>query len=376
VRRAGFAYRQEYWRFLRRYKMISQFTWPNFHGGNAEEGTKVLLEVRGFISDVTFGKTKIFIRSPSTLFQLEQKRSSLIPGIVIFLQKLLRGALARKLYKRMVAARMIWNKYRKYKMRTYINTLHQTFRNVKSMKDHGACLQWPTPPRALRQTSAKFQAMFTRWRAYQVIKRIPPEDRNLLRRKLLAWELLGGQRRQWGQGRRWYGDYLSQENLGPEYSAALQVIRDKDRGNNIVFSSRVMKVNRLNKTNDRFMILSESHLYKVNPKKGKLMQSYQLSDVMGVSCGPRPHQLVVLHMRDKKDLVFSLITPEGEDRIGELVAVLATAKMGAQFKVSVTEEMHCFIGGKSVTVLVQEDMNSPVARFSKSNTGYTFSYPA
>ncbi len=90
--------------------------------------------------------------------------------------------------------RLIWNKYRKYKMRTYINTLHQTFRyvytpksislinllllrsdmrtlicalaafsmkvwcrNVKSMKDHGASLQWPTPPRALRQTSAKFQ---------------------------------------------------------------------------------------------------------------------------------------------------------------------------------------------------------------------------
>merc|ERR1712110_986696 len=40
VRRAGFAYRQEYWRFLRRYKMISQFTWPNFHGGDAEEGTR------------------------------------------------------------------------------------------------------------------------------------------------------------------------------------------------------------------------------------------------------------------------------------------------------------------------------------------------
>ena len=33
--------------------------------------------------------------------------------------------------------------------------------------------------------------MFIRWRAYQVIKRIPPEDRDLYRRKLLAWELLG-----------------------------------------------------------------------------------------------------------------------------------------------------------------------------------------
>jgi hypothetical protein len=31
-------------------------------------------------------------------------------------------------------------------------------------------------------------------------------------------------------------------------------------------------------------------------------------------------------MRDKKDLVMSLIVPEDEDRIGELVAVLATAK--------------------------------------------------
>jgi myosin heavy subunit len=34
----------------------------------------VLLEDRGLLNDVTFGKTKIFIRSPSTLFQLEQKR--------------------------------------------------------------------------------------------------------------------------------------------------------------------------------------------------------------------------------------------------------------------------------------------------------------
>ena len=85
--------------------MISQFTWPNFHGGDAEEGTRVLLEDRKFLKDVTFGKTKIFVRSPSTLFELEKARSQLIPGIVIFLQKMCRGSLARKQYKRMVAAR-------------------------------------------------------------------------------------------------------------------------------------------------------------------------------------------------------------------------------------------------------------------------------
>ena len=89
-------------------------------------------------------------------------------------------------------------------------------------------------------------------------------------------------------------------------------------------------MNRFNKTNERFLILSESHLYKLDPRKGKLMRGEKIDDVMGVSCGTRGHQLVVLHMRDKKDLVMSLLTAtteqQEEDRVGELIAVLATVK--------------------------------------------------
>ena len=58
----------------RRYKMISQYTWPNFPTGDAEEGTKMLLEDRKLVKDVTFGKTKIFVRTPATLFELERAR--------------------------------------------------------------------------------------------------------------------------------------------------------------------------------------------------------------------------------------------------------------------------------------------------------------
>lgn len=54
--------------------MVSQFTWPNFHGADPEEGTRVLLEDRKLVKDVTFGKTKLFVRSPSTLFELEKLR--------------------------------------------------------------------------------------------------------------------------------------------------------------------------------------------------------------------------------------------------------------------------------------------------------------
>jgi len=57
-----------------RYKMISQFTWPNFRGGSDKDGTRVLIEERKFAYDVKYGKTKIFIRSPATLFALETVR--------------------------------------------------------------------------------------------------------------------------------------------------------------------------------------------------------------------------------------------------------------------------------------------------------------
>jgi myosin-1 len=54
--------------------MISQFTWPNFRAGSDKDGTRVLIEERKFTFDVKYGKTKIFIRSPATLFALETVR--------------------------------------------------------------------------------------------------------------------------------------------------------------------------------------------------------------------------------------------------------------------------------------------------------------
>lgn len=52
--------------------MISQFTWPNFRSGSDRDGTRVLIDEKGFSNDVKYGKTKIFIKSPATLFKLEK----------------------------------------------------------------------------------------------------------------------------------------------------------------------------------------------------------------------------------------------------------------------------------------------------------------
>lgn len=71
----------------RRYKMISQFTWPNHDLPSDKDAVKRLLQGCGFDQDAAYGKTKVFIRTPRTLFSLEEQRAEMVQRIVLFLQK-------------------------------------------------------------------------------------------------------------------------------------------------------------------------------------------------------------------------------------------------------------------------------------------------
>lgn len=71
VRRAGFAYRRKYEMFLNRYKCLCKLTWPNYTG-NAKDGVNLLIKALDYrVDEFKMGKTKIFIRSPNTLFATE-----------------------------------------------------------------------------------------------------------------------------------------------------------------------------------------------------------------------------------------------------------------------------------------------------------------
>ncbi|NXJ72641.1 MYO1A protein, partial [Rostratula benghalensis] len=101
VRRAGYAFRQLYDSFLQRYKMLSPRTWPHWTGGH-REGTKVLLADLGFPpEELAFGHTKIFIRSPRTLFELERRRQERVSQLATLIQKTFRGWRCRTRYQLM-----------------------------------------------------------------------------------------------------------------------------------------------------------------------------------------------------------------------------------------------------------------------------------
>lgn len=73
--------------FMLRYKMTCEYTWPNHLMSTDQEAVEAIVNQHGFEDDVAYGHTKLFVRTPRTLFTLEQERAALIPILVLFLQK-------------------------------------------------------------------------------------------------------------------------------------------------------------------------------------------------------------------------------------------------------------------------------------------------
>lgn len=96
VRRAGYAFRQAYEPCLERYKMLCKQTWPHWRGP-VRDGVEVLLtDLQVPVEEFAYGRSKIFIRNPRTLFFLEEKRRQCLEDLATLIQKIFRGWKSRR----------------------------------------------------------------------------------------------------------------------------------------------------------------------------------------------------------------------------------------------------------------------------------------
>uniref|UniRef100_A0A8B9HTB0 Myosin IG n=1 Tax=Astyanax mexicanus TaxID=7994 RepID=A0A8B9HTB0_ASTMX len=299
VRRAGFAYRQPYERFLQRYKMTCEYTWPNHLMSSDREAVEAIVVQHGFEGDVAYGLTKLFVRTPRSLFTLEQERAALIPILVLFLQKVWRGALARMRCRQMRAIYTIMGCYKRYKVKAHFWEVERRFANVRNMSDYGKSVEWPTPPAALMQFHRITQHLHRRWRARQIVKNIPPSDMPEVRAKVAALGALSGERVDWGFNRAWERDYLA--NL---YCSFLS-----------------------SSTKDRALLITDKHIYKLEHKKHfKMQKRMPIETVTSLSVTSGSDQMVALHTASQDDMLVYLqrgqLGPK-QDRVGELVGTLS-----------------------------------------------------
>uniref|UniRef100_A0A452IS13 Uncharacterized protein n=1 Tax=Gopherus agassizii TaxID=38772 RepID=A0A452IS13_9SAUR len=101
VRRAGYAYRRVFKKFLQRYAILTKATWPSWKGDEKKGVLHLLQSVNMDPDQYQLGKTKIFIKAPESLFLLEEMRERKYDGYARAIQKAWRKYMARKKYVQM-----------------------------------------------------------------------------------------------------------------------------------------------------------------------------------------------------------------------------------------------------------------------------------
>uniref|UniRef100_A0A8C0BP48 Myosin IE n=1 Tax=Buteo japonicus TaxID=224669 RepID=A0A8C0BP48_9AVES len=101
VRRAGYAYRRVFKKFLQRYAILTKATWPSWKGEEKQGVLHLLQSVNMEPDQYQLGKSKVFIKAPESLFLLEEMRERKYDGYARAIQKAWRKYVARKKYVQM-----------------------------------------------------------------------------------------------------------------------------------------------------------------------------------------------------------------------------------------------------------------------------------
>ncbi|XP_060641134.2 unconventional myosin-If isoform X2 [Anolis sagrei] len=101
VRRAGFAYRRLFQKFLQRYAILTPETWPRWRGDERQGVQHLLRSVNMDADQYQMGRTKVFVKNPESLFLLEEMRERKFDGFARVIQKAWRRHIAIRKYEQM-----------------------------------------------------------------------------------------------------------------------------------------------------------------------------------------------------------------------------------------------------------------------------------
>ncbi|XP_046826927.1 unconventional myosin-Ie-like isoform X3 [Vespa crabro] len=96
VRRAGFAYRRPFAKFLHRYAILTKETWPHWPGDEKRGVEYILGSINIDRSQYQLGRSKLFIKAPETLFMLEEARDRKYNLYARIIQKAFKKYFTRK----------------------------------------------------------------------------------------------------------------------------------------------------------------------------------------------------------------------------------------------------------------------------------------
>ena len=84
------------------------------------------------------------------------------------------------------------------------------------------------------------------------------------------------------------------------------------------------QVNKRGRVQHRAILISDNHLFKLDPNKGyqRKKSPIPFQDIQGFGISPQKDQGFIVHLRGGSDIICYMLCPNQEDRVSELCAVL------------------------------------------------------
>eukprot|EP01097_Dermamoeba_algensis_P009393 TRINITY_DN660_c0_g1_i10.p1 TRINITY_DN660_c0_g1~~TRINITY_DN660_c0_g1_i10.p1 ORF type:complete len:779 (+),score=206.65 TRINITY_DN660_c0_g1_i10:954-3290(+) len=383
VRRAGFANRQEYKRFLHRYKMTTPSTWPTWKGSD-RSGVEEIIKHHKLPSDeFRLGKTKVFIKNPRTLFMFEEKRAEVLPKIMIKLQATWRGYWQRMQYKKTRAAHNIqsaWRgyksgiiyiknqaafliqlKWRSYKANKYMSSVISSFQNVKSDPTLGKTTKWPPVTPGSARAEGYLILIWRKWRAERMVKSLSEEETSIIKQKIITYDIFHG-KKPWNAPRKFEADYVDVESNPnrKKFISVMQKMFLSGGDTRVLFADFVSKINSKSAAQQRALVVTDSNIYKQDPKNYKMTKGgIPLSSVSGIALTGRSDGWVLVRCSaPHPDVLVDLGVFSDNEKFSEFVTVIVSQCRS--------------VFGNLVSVDFSDNWTYNNARSAKDNAGKDF----
>ncbi|XP_065197006.1 unconventional myosin-Ic-like isoform X2 [Sycon ciliatum] len=404
VRRAGFAYRRDYNYFYQRYKCLCTETWPSYKAGTPAQACQIIADKMGWNStDFKVGKTKVFIRNPKQLYEIEDKLAHRKVELATLLQAQTRKVLARKHFMRVRAAVTIFSKNWK---RLVARRLRQRRRNaadeiIKFIKGFIMrnqppnefnkqfvrivrhqwlvhCLKpalpkdvldksWPECPLVCQEASAQLRALHQRKLVRHYVRSLTAE-----RKQQLTWKLTC--RDTFKDKKSVYSSTVptpfSQSRIEDALTQRVHDVVGKtatDGPSDIVYATHVVKYDRHGyKPRPRILAATASSVLLMDPKNMAVKEQHSPSNIKSLTVTSLSDGFVMIGFNalgkgDKGDLLLS------SEHVIELATLLASSSCNNMDVVTFASDEfnHSLPANKQGTVRVKS--GAPVSILKEGN---------
>ncbi|XP_066141982.1 unconventional myosin-Ib isoform X1 [Euwallacea fornicatus] len=328
--RAGFCQKMPFIQFLYRYKMICGHTWPKWRGSPVEGVSMLVRSLPIPAAEFTFGRSKVFIRSPRTVFELEDFRRNRLQDLALLIQKMWRGYSRRKKYRKMRqsqmiiasawrswrareeyrilkhrkqvewAARVIQRHYIQWKRRQYFLTL---IRKLPDDSDSPLCQDWPCCMPRLMETGNLLKKIHHKWRCHKYRSSFDQTARNRMREKVTASFIFKDRKCSYPRSvsHPFLGDYV---RLRQNVQWKKMSLENNDQY--VVFADIINKITRSSgKFVPILLVISTRSMLILDQRTLQIKYRVPATDIYRISLSPFLDDVAVVHVK-----ASSVVNPE------------------------------------------------------------------